>query len=570
MQQSTYRVLSPDEPPTCAALWRDARGMVVGSQGIVWLPAVHGQLPLARLTALLAALSHRFDLSRSVQVESLADGALLVRILPETDPDLPPSLRYDAVQSALGAAHLSTIARLFVGDGQIAVPYADAHAPHGYDLVDSVSPLPAGTTLDITNYVLSSQPVLLAPPAQPFTLTLLTERRLARLIADYAQRHGLAYAVRFVRWQLNGHTCDAALFDLVCAAEVRPIAHFVADFLQRLPRTTLFVDVLGSPDLEQEPARRMLVPWGCRPQAYPPHIQELFPPQSIVVLGGSPWGAGILTTPPPRRSMQDLTAVTLPDLAQVAASDPPTETLQVHIELATTGSSTGPIHALLLDSAALTRLQRIVRHLPAPFFTHARIAVGEGVALVLAEDDQELRGLPLGLALSRREPPSLLLPRGSQLLPTLPQDLLVAALHLQPDTLTVVGPHGRLDVPLAAFQPLVSVLRLDAPTQRIALRPMTLPALDLRDLAPVPPVAATPAPVAVPTATPAEQRGIFQRLIGNKPAPTGSGMPFDQELRQRATALEQRGDYELAAAFYTYLGDSKRAAACYRRIAEMR
>ncbi|WP_129628753.1 hypothetical protein [Candidatus Oscillochloris fontis] len=564
MQQHNYRPLGPDEPPTCAALWRDARGMLVGAQGYIRVQAPQ------RLTALLAALAQRFDLSRGVAVEALEDGTILVRIQPAAAADVPLSLHYDAVQSALGAAHLSTLARLFVGDGEIGVPYADAHAPHGYDLEGSGAPWPAGTPLALREYVLGATPALLPPATHSLTLTLLTERRLASLIADYAQRHGLAYAVRFLHWEVAGARREAALFDLVHAAEVRPIPGFVCDFLRRLPRTTLLEDLLGSVDLDQEPARRMLVPWGYRPQAYPPHIQHLFPDQSIVVLGGSAWGAAVLTAPPPRSRMQDLTLVALPDLAQVAASSPPAAPLQIQIELVPTERTTGSIHALLLDAPALARLQRIVRHLPAPFFATARIALGEGVALIIAADHGEVTGLPLGLALTRSEPPHLFLPRGISIRPSLPQDLLVEALNLQPDTLTVLGPHGRLDVPLAAFKPLTSLLALAIPTQKIALRPTALPTLDLRELAPTPtkPPAAPVAPVASPSEP--EQRGIFQRLIGGKPAPGGSGVPFDQELRQRATALEQRGDYELAAAFYTYLGDSKRAAACYRRIAEMR
>nr|WP_044200554.1 hypothetical protein [Oscillochloris trichoides] len=568
MQQPNYRPLGPDELPTCAALWRDARGILVGAQAYIRVQAPQ------RLAALLAALAQRFDLSCGVDVEALEDGTILVRIQPPAAADAPPSLHYDAVQSALGAAHLSTVARLFVGDGEIGVPYANAHAPHGYDLEGSGVPWPAGTPLDLCAYVLGATPALLPRTTQPHTLTLLTERRLAGLIADYAQRHGLAYAVRFVHWDVAGTRREAALFDLVHAAEIRPIPGFVCDFLRRLPRTTLLEDLLGSVDLDQEPARRMLVPWGYHPQAYPPHIQHLFPPHSIVVLGGSAWGAAVLTAPPPRSRMQDLIMVDLPDLAQVAASSPPAGPLQIQIELVPTERSSGPIHALLLDASALTRLQRIVRHLPAPFFAQARIALGDGVALIIAADHAEVTGLPLGLALTRSEPPHLLLPRGTHLRPSLPQDLLVEALNLQPDTLTVLGPHGRLDVPIAAFKPLTSLLALAMPRQRIALRPTPLPTLDLRDLAPAaaPTPATTPASPAAPLATPSgpEQRGIFQRLIGGKPAPSGVGVPFEQELRQRATALEQRGDYELAAAFYTYLGDSKRAAACYRRIAEMR
>ncbi|NTU85242.1 MAG: hypothetical protein HGA45_38785, partial [Chloroflexales bacterium] len=113
---------------------------------------------------------------------------------------------------------------------------------------------------------------------------------------------------------------------------------------------------------------------------------------------------------------------------------------------------------------------------------------------------------------------------------------------------------------------------LDAalPQTLIAMLPSALPPLDLRDLD-TPEPAVAPAPVAAasprPTTEP-EARGLLRRLTGARSAHGASATSFEPELRQRASELEQRGEYEIAAAFYAYLGESRRAAACYRRLAE--
>ncbi|MCG8347045.1 MAG: hypothetical protein MI924_04620, partial [Chloroflexales bacterium] len=244
--------------------------------------------------------------------------------------------------------------------------------------------------------------------------------------------------------------------------------------------------------------------------------------------------------------------------------------LQLRLSLHRDSPARGPVHGILLDAAGIVRLQRMVRRLPAPFFAQARMALGVGVALLLAAADGELRGAPLGLPLARAEPPELLLPRGLRLLPALPQDLLIPALGMQPETFTIVTSDSRYDVAAAALQPLVSLLSLDPPAQTgvITVRPMTLPPLDFSDLEETPkPPPAPPASAPRPTLPEKEKRSFLERLLGAPPAEPASSAAFQTELRQLAADLEQRGELELAAAFYTYLQDNQRAAACYQRLA---
>lgn len=579
----TLRALEPGKAPLYAGLHRDKRGIVVGDQAIVIVGGAR------RLSALLAALSHIANLASGVRVEALADAAALVALAPQEN-GTALSQFYDTIQGALAAARLSvTRARLYVGDGRIFVPYADPTAPHGYD-VQGTPPAEGRVVLAPTGGQTLPRPqerplldALVAVPLQPAansqppTLAVLTDRRLAALVANYVQHHGLAYAVRFLTWrQGDGAARQAALFDIVTAAKVQPIPSFVADFLRRLPHTTLLVDALDTADLESEPPRRILVMWGRRTPLYLPHIQDLIPPDGILVMCEPPWGAAMIASPPSRQPMQRLTEVAPAEPSRVSASDQNVGRLRLKLALLHGGPARGPVHGLLLDQAAIGRLRHIVRRLPAPLFAHVRIAHGDGIAVLVADETREIDGLPLGLPLARAEPPELLLPRGMRLLPSLPQDLLVPTLGLLPDTLTVFTPTCRCDVPLAALRPLVSLLALDAPAQqvRIAVQPASLPPLDLSDLEDAPlttaPTAQEAAPAPAPTSpAPArERRNILERLL-SQPLSTGApGRPFDDELRTRATELEQRGEYELAAAFYTYLKDEKRAAACYQRLAQ--
>jgi len=564
------RALAPGEAPRAPGLARDAHGFIVGAQGLV---AVQGA---GRLNAFLAALSQVVDLARGVAVESHTDGLFLVVLAPGETGE-PLSQFYDTVQGALASARLGAgRARLFVGGGRVFVPYADPAAPHGFDadgdppgegralLRPGEAPLllaerPTGSLLE----ALLSVPLQPAPQSPATTLSLLTDRRLAALIAGYVQRHGLACSARFLTWRQGERAAEVALFDIVTADVVRPVPGFVCDFLGWLPHTVLLSDALEPADLESEPARRVLLPRGQRASLHLPHVQELLPAHSLLIIAGAPWGAALIAAPPPRAMMQRLTEATISAPATAALSAQPQGRLRLRLELRRDGPARGPIHGLLLDAAALARLCRIARHLPAPLFAHARIALGEEVALVLAADDAELAGLPLGQPLARAEPPILLLPRGTRLLPTLPQDLLAPALGLRSETLTVLTPTSRYEVEPAALQPLSSLFSLDPPARTgvITVRPSQLPPLDLSDLEQLPQPPLAPAP---------EQKkpGLPERLRSITLAPWLAGGDFHAELRRRAAELERRGELELAAAFYTYLQDQRRAASCYQRLIE--
>ncbi len=572
------RALALGAAPRYAGLHRDERGVVVGAQGVV---AVQGE---RRLSACLAALSQAVDLAHGVALESHEDGVSLVILTPAESGE-PPSPFYDIVQGTLTAARLSASrARLFVGDEHALVPYADPAAPYGYDL-DGQPPTQGRALLwpDHTRYQRDPRPAtllaaLLRVPLQPAaespptTLSLLTDRRLAALVAGYVQRHGMAYGVRFLSWQRGTQVDDVALFDIVTAGEIRPVPNFVCDFLRHLPHTVLLADAQEPADLEHEPERRVLVARGRRTPLSLPHIQDVLPTRCLLIMADDPWGTAVIVTPAPRIAMQRLVEATVRAPAITRLSAPPPGRLPLRLELRRDGPSHGPVHGLLLDGRALARLQRIVRHLPAHLFAHARIALGDEMALILADDGGELSGIPLGLPLGRSEPPALLLPRGMRLLPALPQDLLIPALGMPPGTLTVLTLTGRYDVPLDALRPLASLisLNLPAPTHRIAVYPVALPPLDLSDLEdlPVRPVPAQPTPEPPPPLSEKEQRSLLARLLGSKPTDAAKSGDFREHLRRCAVELEQQGDLELAAAFYRYLNDEPHAATCYQRLAD--
>jgi hypothetical protein len=582
----TLHTLEPGATPQYRGLHRDATGAVVGSVALV---LVQGR---ARRAAFLAALSRVYDLSAGVMVEAplagLAGGGsghLPITITPADDAS---GRICDLIQGALAAARLGPArAAMYTGDGRVFVPYNDPAAPHGYDVQGD---LPAEGRV-----LLTSTEVRWLPPAQPLPLletllevplqrnhrpeppemlAVLTDRRLAPLVVSYVQRHGLTYAVRLLTWERAGQTYPVALFDIVTADALRPIPSFVCDFLRRLPRTLLLTDALEHADLEHEPSQRILVPHGRQTPLFLPNIQRVLPAPSLLVLAESPWSAVVLPSPPPRQPMQRLTQIEVSAPGRARLGAPVADPLHLRLTLERDGNTNRPVHGLLLDARALARLQRMVRHLPRPLFAHIQIALGDGVAILVATGEpSHIAGLPLGLPLTRADPPTLLLPRGMHLRPTLPRDLLVSALALSPDSLTVLTRTQRYDLPCTALHPLGTLLYLDRPAQTLAMTvsPVELPPLDLHDLLEVPP----PTPVDVPATpsapelapTPGEVSDRMQQPVPELPMDNPA---FDAELRRRAAQLQQAGDYLSAAIFYHHLRDAAATSACLEYLIQRR
>ncbi|PDW01543.1 hypothetical protein [Candidatus Viridilinea mediisalina] len=607
------RALQAHEAPRSAALSRDAQGLISGPQGLVLLQG------RSRLHAFLAAFSHVAALDTGVQLEAHPADQFIVTLHPPAD-GFAPTRYYPAAQAALQAARLSPArAQLYVGDGHCFVPYAHPAAPHGYD---ALGPPPAAqrvllqpdrpplflpvrpadlleALLQVPLYATTerkgtqSNSVAFAPLPQRGSgaarlvslsnqslskgvggegqfgyspLGLLTDRRATALIAGYLQRHGLRYALRFLTWHQAQTSRDLALFDIIAHDDQRPVPRFVCDFMQRLPHTLLLADALEPASLEHEPARRVLLPLGQETPLYLPHVQELLPPRCILIQTGATWGYALLTAPTPRTRMQQICQAQINFAASATMSSKPSPTLRIPLALYPTAAGPSPVHALLLDEAAIVRIQRMVRRLPAPLLAQIRIALGEKLALLLANDHTVISGIPLGQALVRSNPANLLLPRGMRLLPALPPDLLVSALGLQAHQVTILTPTRRYEVDNEALQPLSSLLSFIAPqpTQAIQVRVVPMPALDLSglELRPQQP----PVMVSPPEAPAQAKRGLLARLRPLLPSEAPFNGDFASELRRRARALEEAGDYELAAAFYSYLQDDQRAAVCYQRI----
>jgi hypothetical protein len=583
----TLRTLEPGTTPQYRGLRRDATGAVVGSVALV---LVQGR---ARRAAFLAALSRVHDLSAGITVEAPLAGTAgggsghLPIILTPPEGDAPIRF-YELIRGALAAARLGpTRSGVYTGDGRVFVPYGDPTAPHGYDVQGD---LPAEGRVLLTSAESRALPparpmplleALLEVPLQrdrrpepPVTLAVLTDRRLAPLVAGYVQRHGLAYAVRFLTWERAGQAHPAALFDIVTADAIRPIPPFVCDFLRRLPRTLLLTDALERADLEHEPPQRVLVPQGRQTPLFLPNIQHVLPTSSLLVLAKSPWSAVVIPAPPPRQTMQTLTRIEFSASGRADLGPPAADQLRLQLTLEHDGSTNRPIHGLLLDERALARLRRMVRHLPRPLFEQVQIALGDDVAVLVATGERgSIEGLPLGQPLTRAEPPELLLPRGMHLRPTLPLDLLVPALALPPDSLTVLTRTQRYDLPRTALQPLGNLLYLDRPAQTLAITvsPVDLPPLDLSDLLEVPPPAPVEArePAAAPEPTP-ESGGLFDRIRQAVQGPPAGSAPFEAELRRRAEQLQQAGDYLSAAIFYHHLRDAAGTNACLEQLIKRR
>lgn len=604
--------LSAGERPEYSGLCRDKHGMVVGSHGVIVLE------PARHLPEVLAALTQMLNLAAGVTVETTPPTYYpLHNLVVIESPDRGGMSRLlDAAWEALQTTR-STRHRLYTGDGQMFVPYRASEAPYGYDIRGTMPQLPPGERLLVLPSVLRRLPitqkqsmldVLLSLPLHhtplsnlPETsLSVLTDRRMAALVVGYAQRHNMGYAVRFLHWQIGSAVRQAALFDFVSADGSPHLPDTIMHFLQRLPRTKLLCNATPLATLHDEPDRRVLVECQQRPAFFVPHMRDLLPTRSLLVLSTSPWGTALIHPVPPRQPLQHLTApvTQLPNRGahtRQHAGPPPRLHLTLEQALSNGTHVVDPVQGLLLDWQAFQRLLRIVRNVPAPLFAHIQIALGDGMALlVTTHPDQTIAGLPLGQPLTRGDVPELLLPRGLRLLPRVSAEMLRAALHLQPATLTVLTRSRRYMVVQTALQPLDSVLTNDAGLQKLSLtvQESNLPPLDMHDLAGngasagrVQPAMAAyetassnttgqagVAPAAratLPAESPLESLehragGVLRRLFGTHEARLSRGQ-FTRLLREEARQLEDDGRYDVAAAFYAYLGDDQQAADCYWR-----
>lgn len=625
------RPLAAGEQPRYQGLRRDTRGTIVGDVGIISLTR------RTHLTAYLVALSQLLNLTDEIELACLLSehgdrDEYFITVAP-LHTAAPPSLVYDSLHDALTTARISPRhATLYVGDGRFFVSYAHPSFPHGCDVQSNSNETgaqrmllhPAGSRaiaatqpLSLRDTLLTIPPHRTSTPQSPALLSVLTDRRLVPLIADYAYRHNLVCNMRYLTWDATGKPLNAALLDLASVREEQPIPAFVMAFLQGLSHTLLLTDAMEPATLTTEPSRRILVAWEHRSPLYLPHIQNLLPTGSLLILGSKTWGNALLSPAPPRYTMQQTSEQADNRQARAVASDQIPAPFRLNIQMQPQPQPNGDIHALLLDDHDMHRLRRMLSALPESYFRDIQIAVGDGFALlVAAEPTQTIKGIPLGVACAYAPVPGLLLPRSMQLLPALPSDVLATLLNLPPDTLTVlthhpveclnhkecedqtVGQHDvydsavlgsapthRYDVPRSTLFPLSRLLECEVQHQHTALpaQPATSAGQTAQSLAntstaelpePVAPAPVTPA--AHPSGASDEQpsgglwgkvrKGITRTI---PPVRDGGGnASFDDELRKRARMLEQSGAYDIAAAFYTYLRDDKRAAACYRRLLE--
>lgn len=631
------RPLSAGEQPRYQGLRRDTRGIIVGDVGIIALTR------RTHLTAYLVALSQLLNLTDEIELARLPDeqgdrDEYLITIAPPHTA-APPSLVYDNLHDALTTARISPrYATLYVGDGQVFVPYAHPSFPHGCDVqsnsnetgVHRVLLHPAGSRPIAATQPLSLRDTLLTIPPHrtsmthiPALLSVLTDRRLVSLIADYAYRHNLVCNVRYLTWDATGKPRNAALLDLASAREEQPIPAYVMAFLQGLSHTLLLSDAMEPATRTTEPSRRILVAWEHCSPLYLPHIQNLLPTGSLLILGSETWGNALLSPAPPRYTIQQMSEQTDNRHARAIASEQIPRPLRLNIHMKPQPQPQGDIHARLLDNQDLHRLRRMLSALPESYFRDIQIAIGDDFALLVAtEPTQTIKGIPLGVACAYAPVPGLLLPRGMHLFPALPSDVLATLLNLPPDTLTVLTPDldtdciarkgtktqkpdkdqtvvsthvsisgmtptHRYDVPRSTLFPLSRLLEFEVQHQHIALPAQPVTSAEHAEQSPVitteppEPVAHAPAmpattPATSPSGTSDEQPsgGLWGRVRKGitrtiPPVRDGGGSAsFDDELRKRARLLEQSGAYDIAAAFYTYLRDDKRAAVCYRRLLE--
>jgi len=434
----------------------DAKGVALGSKGIVLLPSID------RLVALLAVYTRE----RSLE-------------------DIVPSLGILVVRSKLGAREVALelaaessermdrvadTARLvggftFTGTSRHFVQYRDASAPFGYDAPTLVSTDAAmalyherfSQTYDVERRIeLRSLLLRLMPRSDPST-------REAPGLRYVVAEPGLGPALvhYFVRSRVEG---DA------CVAEWPPPSAFVETPVRRWILRVPELPERMRPLLHDTPGVTCFVPAGPGVAVeagfrHPIDLRScpLFDPAGLVLLrgrGDEPWTLDRL---PP---MGAFTALTRVELRRDGHEDAPAsrtvepQALHVRLRVEPRSAPWRRVTAAWISRSQLPLLRRLAYALPHATVATVRVALTAHGAFLRAPDGVE--ALPLGTFFAEVHPRIYVL-AGHEVAPAVAPEVLAAAFALPPGQVLFIGRDARaLAVEESAFAPLEAAL-LDAP-----------------------------------------------------------------------------------------------------------
>ncbi len=579
------------QAPTFPGLHTDERGILVGPQGLIWLPAgsngdAAGQLN--RLGRLLSFLSQAFPLPGQLRLlrQGKAGDALVFLSPAETHkPNL--SVFYDTAASAARLVE----GRFYVGQDNSFVQYRDDAAPHGYDVPDYETPdgqeewlLVAhwgSRLLEAANFAetaladfcrgVSPQPSLVASP--PEQVYALAPPVLYPILARYFRAHHLRYSLA----RLQSPQGELILFEIgprPNAPTGRTVPNFILDYLTRLPRVALLALA------HQSGNRRILLQWRHRYPLRPEHIAGAFEADDMLLLIAEPYSNLRLHPAPQFFDGDQLMDVFTPRPASLDLTPQATvgiPELELPVLLRPDYGPTPPIAALVLSAQEMAWLRQLLYRMPGDAFGAHTLCQGRKQAVLLG-GSRPITGLPFGLPLRRLSDSGLFIPLRSRFVPDLPWPLLRQALEIKDEIYTFITLDYRLDLPASDFTTLSRALVADPNRARVKFKLQTAAALpelpwtapparltkvetpDVLETAPISPEGDWPA--GLPSIMPGSSRPAFEPA---SPTPDEEALDVGAYLRDQARAYEKAQDFLAAALCYDFLADTNNSGRCYRR-----
>ncbi len=449
----------------------DAKGVALGSKGLVLLPSID------RLVALLSVYTRE----RSLEDILPSLGILVVRSKLGTR-EVALEL---AAESSDRMDRVADVARLvgaftFTGTSRHFVQYRDTAAPFGYDppaLVSTDAALALYHDRFSQTYVTERRIELralllrLMPRSEPSTKL---EPGLRFLVAEPGL--GPALAHYFVRSRVEG---DA------CVAEWPPPSAFVDTPVRRWVMRVPDLPERMRPLVHETPGMTCFVPAGPGVAVeagfrHPIDLRAcpLFDPAGLVLLrgrGDEPWSIDVL---PPMGALTSLTHVELrhggPEAVAASATLEP-EALRMPLRVVPSSAAWHHVTAAWIPHAQLPLLRRLAYVLPHATMTRIRIALTAHGAFLSVPGGVE--GIPLGTFFAEIHPRMYVI-AGHEVAPAVAPEVLSRAFGLPESQVLFIGKDARAVVlEESAFVPLEAAL-LDAPPWEPALADAVANALE--------------------------------------------------------------------------------------------
>lgn len=414
----------------------DARGVALGARGLVLLPS------LDRLVAFLAIYTAEHGLEGVI-------GGLKIEVVRSKLGTREIALSFDAGSSDR-LDRVGEVARLaggfaFTGTSRHFVQYRDAAAPFGYDASEIVASDAAlalyhatfSQTYDIEKPIdLKSLLLRMSPNADPSghdldgPLWVLAEQGLGPSVLSYLVRSAVSAQAAVAEWPPATSFDDAPVRRWLFRVEELPRRMW--PLFRSVPGVTVFRPVAQGVAVEQ----------GYR---HPVQLRAcpVFEPKGLLFIRGGAAAPLELERVPAMGDVRSLARVGLADeetssplLAPGAATAPE---IRVPLRLVPGRAPPSDVGAALVPTGELELLRRLVYALGADAVRSTRFAVTEIGAFLIRERGME--AVPLG-QFYRRVHPSVFVPSGLDLVPSVDSEVLFSALGRPADKVVFFRPDS--------------------------------------------------------------------------------------------------------------------------------